>query len=214
MSISDPTAFRFRIAFVEPDASQASHLGQLLEFEGFDVATFGLAGVVRLPPHGAHLVVLNHLALRDRTLSIARGLEAGTHHRPLTLALVGHSDHAAGIELVERGVDAYIFYPCGPREFVARVRAMLRRVSVGDQRRLDRAAGDLPNNAVRVSSLEIDPLRRRVQLEGQAPGSPSRSFSCYTFSPGIPGECSIVRRCSTRCGAATRSSRPEAWMRW
>jgi DNA-binding response OmpR family regulator len=187
MSTSHPTFDRFRIVFVEPEASQGRHLGQLLEFEGFDVATFGRASLSRLPLHGAHLVVLNHSSLADSTVPIARALNGGADHGPLTLALVAHTEQHVGVELVERGLDAYLAYPCGPREFVARVRALLRRVRLVDNRRLDRAAGDLPGSAVRVSSLEIDPLRRRVQMQGQRLRLTEQEFQLLYFLAGHPG---------------------------
>jgi DNA-binding response OmpR family regulator len=187
MSIPNQTFDRFRIAFIELEPAQGRHLGQLLEFEGFDVASFGRASLSHLPVHGTHLVVLNHSSLRDKTVSIARTLNPDPQHGPLTLALVAQSDQHVGVELVERGLDAYMVYPCGPREFVAWVRAMLRRVRLVDNRRLDRAAGDLPNSAVRVSSLEIDPLRRRVQLQGQNLRLTEQEFQLLYFLAGHPG---------------------------
>ena len=49
--------------------------------------------------------------------------------------------------------------PFSPRELVARVRALLRRV--------DRAAARPAGDAIRLGALEIDPATRRVTRDGE-----------------------------------------------
>jgi DNA-binding response OmpR family regulator len=65
-----------------------------------------------------------------RTTEVASG--AVRQPQPLTLALVAAGKELHGIELVERGLDAYMVVPCGAREFAARVRALLRRTRGSD----------------------------------------------------------------------------------
>ena len=102
---------------------------------------------------------------------------------PQTRALVARGDELSGIELVERGLDAYIATPCGAREFVARVRALLRR-SRWPAEQADMPVADQPR---RVSALDIDPLRRRVRMDGSDLRLTEQEFQLLYFLAGSPG---------------------------
>lgn len=177
-----PPAFPFQVLFVEPDGARIAHLRQLLEFEGFDVVECGAAELHGLSSLRPHLAVLNHTRLRASTLTLAQAIGAGAD-RPLTLALVAAGDELKGIELVERGVDSYLPVPCGSREFVALVRAMLRRVSPG------RTTPDAAQTrrAVRMRNLDIDPARRRVRAAGRDLRLTEQEFQLLYFLAGHPG---------------------------
>jgi DNA-binding response OmpR family regulator len=177
----------YRIAFIEPAGPQTEHFCQLLAFEGIDVVLLGVDQVDQVAGLHADLVVLNHTRLRGSTLAIAASLGAGMQAPPLTLALMRPGDEMRGIELVERGVDAYIVASCGSREFVARVRALLRRA-----RPLPRGAGaeraaDVTTRPVRFSDLHIDPSRRRVSVSGHDLRLTEQEFQLLYFLAGNPG---------------------------
>jgi len=175
-----------QIAFVETPGSSTGHLRQLLEFEGILVTTFEPADLHGLRDLHADLVVLNQAGLRRSTFDVAvqaGGTGGSLSPRPLTLALVARGDELSGIELVERGLDAFIATPCGSREFVARVRAMLRRTRwPGEETAMSGA--DLPR---RVSALHIDPLRRRVRVHGSDLRLTEQEFQLLYFLAGSPG---------------------------
>jgi len=69
-------------------------------------------------------------------------------------ARVGEADRLIGLEL---GADDYISKPFSPRELVARVRAVLRRVRGGVHR----------PGVIRAGDLEIDIPGHRVTVEGE-----------------------------------------------
>jgi DNA-binding response OmpR family regulator len=70
-------------------------------------------------------------------------------------ARVEEADKLVGLEL---GADDYVTKPFSPRELVARVRALLRRVS---------GKKDATPSPITVGDLTIDPIRRAVQLGSQ-----------------------------------------------
>jgi DNA-binding response OmpR family regulator len=183
MQPSDP----YRIAFIEPTASGTAHLRQLLEFEGITVFGFGPDELHRVRELRADLVVMNQGALRGRTLAVSAALGGDLAPRPLTLALVGPGDELSGIELVERGLDAYIVTSCGCREFVARVRALLRRARRPGQGEAATVSPAGPARSVRFSDLHIDPPRRTVQLQGRPLRFTEQEFRLLYFLAGNPG---------------------------
>jgi DNA-binding response OmpR family regulator len=172
-----------QIAFVETPGSSTSHLRQLLEFEGLLVTTFEPASLHRLSDMHADLVVVNQAGLRRSTFEVAVQARVSLSPRPLTLALVAKGDELTGIELVERGLDAFIATPCGSREFVARVRALLRRARWPDED----VAMSSANRPRRVSALDIDPLRRRVRVHGSDLRLTEQEFQLLYFLAGSPG---------------------------
>ena len=116
----------YRTAIIEPSA-HTDRLAQLLEFEGITVGRFVRQDLPELRAFGPDLLVLNHMRLRAGTLPFSAAVTEACHAHPLTLAIVAQGDEMRGVELVERGLDGFIAASCGAREFVARVRAMLRR---------------------------------------------------------------------------------------
>lgn len=176
----------FRIVFVEPAASHSAHLRQLLQFEGMHVTTVGPDELSRVPELAADLLVLNHTRRRETTAALALSSRVPASP-PLTLALVAPGDELRGVELVEQGIDAYVVSPCGPREFVARVRALLRRA----RRPPEGVSGDAMSQfvpaSVRAGALQVDPLRRRVRLSGRELRLTEQEFQLLYFLAGNPG---------------------------
>lgn len=173
----------FRVLFVDASDAQTAHLRQLLEFEGIEVTECPAPHLDHEAGRPPHLVVLNQVRLRNATLPLAQQLAAWAH-RPLTLALVAQGDDLRGVELVERGLDGFLTLPCGSREFVARVRAMLRRVVVA---RTPEDTSSSGRRAVRMRSLDIDPARRRVRAAGCELRLTEQEFQLLYFLAGHPG---------------------------
>jgi DNA-binding response OmpR family regulator len=178
------TPHPYHVVFVEPMLSQTGQMRQLLEFEGIAVSQLDPDRLCRSADRNPDLIVFDQTRLRRSTLALAGELGQDGRSRPLTAALVARGDELRGIELVERGLDAFIVTPCGPREFVARVRALLRRARTPGHGTPAPESDALP---VRVSDLDIDPSRRRARVKGHELRLTEQEFQLLYFLAGHPG---------------------------
>jgi len=146
------------ILVVEDETKIARLVRDYLEHAGFDVLVAGdgdaaLANVRRSRPD---LVVLD-LGLPGRDgLDVARTLRRTSDVPIVMLTARGdETDRVVGLEL---GADDYVVKPFGPKELVARVRAVLRRTETA------RAGGP---EVLRVADVEVDVGRMRVAVAGR-----------------------------------------------
>src|SRR5919197_1280578 len=115
------------ILFVEDDRDIRMLLADFLAREGFavEVAEDGAAVDRVLARTRPDLVILDLMLPGEDGLSICRRLYA--HERFPILILSAKSDEIDRVVGLETGADDYLVKPFGPRELIARVRAMLRR---------------------------------------------------------------------------------------
>jgi DNA-binding response OmpR family regulator len=115
------------ILIVEDDPEIRQLVGDLMRREGFEVeaaedATGMDAILARRRPD---LLVLDLMLPGEDGLSVCRRLRA-QHSLPI-LMLTAKSDEIDRVVGLEMGADDYLVKPFGPRELLARVRAVLRR---------------------------------------------------------------------------------------
>jgi DNA-binding response OmpR family regulator len=84
-------------------------------------------------------------------------------------------DRVIGLEM---GADDYLTKPFSMREFLARVKALLRRVRL-DQTEVGEAA--LNNMILKFGALEIDLNRREVRLEGKVLNLKPKEYELLVF---------------------------------
>jgi DNA-binding response OmpR family regulator len=142
-----------RILVVEDETTIASSIAARLRTEGFEVeiAADGHAGVQRAQAWLPDLVLLDVMLPGMDGLEVCREIQ---RHRPVPVLMLTARDAESDV-LVGLGVgaDDYMTKPFSPRELLARVKALLRRV--------ERAPAP-PGAQVTVGSLEIEPATRRV----------------------------------------------------
>ena len=129
-------------------------LARYLSSEGFSVhvAEDGLEAIARFDQHTPDLVLLDLMLPKLDGYDVFRQIrERGATPVIMLTARGDETDRIVGLDL---GADDYVTKPFSPREVVARVRAVLRRVNG--------AEGD----TVGSDDLEIDPTRREVRLRG------------------------------------------------
>jgi DNA-binding response OmpR family regulator len=149
---------RRRIAVIEDEATIALSVAKRLRAEGFDVevAYDGIEGVELCRGYRPDLVVLDLMLPGLDGLEVCRLIQRDRHVPVLMLtARDTETDLEIGLAV---GGDDYMTKPFSPRELVARVRALLRRV--------DRAPVEEGQRVV-LGGLVIDASTRRVTRDGE-----------------------------------------------
>ena len=154
------------VVVVEDDTHIADLVAMYLRRDGFRVlhATDGTAGLALAEREHPRLVVLDvGLPGAVDGLEVCRRLHGRCPVLMLT-ARGGETDRVVGLEL---GADDYMSKPFSPRELVARVHAILRRV---DGRR------DQPSS-VEVGGVVIDTGRHEARVGGAPVALTAREFA-------------------------------------
>jgi two-component system OmpR family response regulator len=117
------------ILIVEDDPEIRQLVGNLMRTEGFSVEAAEDARQMDeiLSRRRPDLVVLDLMLPGEDGLSVCRRLRA--HDNLPILMLTAKSDEIDRVVGLEMGADDYLVKPFGPRELLARVRAVLRRGS-------------------------------------------------------------------------------------
>lgn len=163
------------VLIVEDDADIRELVAGLLTREGFDVREAAHAAAMdeSLMRGRPDLIILDVMLPGEDGLSICRRIRA-RHTLPI-LMLTARGDEIDRVVGLEMGADDYLVKPFGPRELIARVRALLRRAAGGaapaepqDMRRLAfdrfvinldaRQVTDAEGLALTLTSAEFDLL--------------------------------------------------------
>jgi DNA-binding response OmpR family regulator len=145
------------ILVAEDDLKQAELLRRYLEHDGHSVVVVhdGRSAIDEARRRGPDLLVLDVMMPKVDGLDVCRVLRAESEIPIILLtARSTEDDVLLGLDL---GADDYITKPFSPRQLVARVRTLLRRV----QRTRGSGAAIL-----RAGDLVVDPVRHEVTLRG------------------------------------------------
>jgi two-component system, OmpR family, response regulator len=114
---------RPHLLLVDDEASIREPLGKYLERQGFRVTDAASASTARS--------VLLSYDIDMVLLDIMMPGEDGLHEGPPVILLTAKSEETDRIIGLEIGADDYVVKPFSPRELVARIKAVLRRISSG-----------------------------------------------------------------------------------
>ena len=173
------------VLVVEDDAHIRELIGLHLGLEGLDhtAVADGREALGRLGDSRFDLVVLDLMLPGVDGLTLCKALrKSGPNTGTPVLMLTARGEESDTVLGLESGADDYLTKPFGVREFVARVRALLRRPRAAEAVPAD--AGDRP---VAVHGVEVDPARRRVRVRGQEVELTAQEFRLLHLLASHPG---------------------------
>jgi len=149
-----------RILFVEDDAALVELLSYTFRREGFEVdaTADGEEALARAEEHTPDLIILDWMIEGVSGLETCRRLRRlpGAANVPIIM-LTARAEEADRIRGLETGADDYVTKPVSPRELVARVGAVLRRVRPA-----------LAGEQLAYGDLEMDLVGHKVRRDGTA----------------------------------------------
>jgi two-component system KDP operon response regulator KdpE len=149
-----------RVVIVDDEPNLIKFVSQNLRARGYDVAdaSNGLEGVERVKEYKPDLVIL------DINMPGMDGFEACSYIRQFSEAaiimLTASGNEGDKIRALDMGADDYLTKPFGIGELMARVRAVMRRVSQAQTR-------SSRQEEVHSGDLEVDFEHRRVTYKGE-----------------------------------------------
>ena len=166
------------------DDSDISHLLELhlkdLSFR-VDTAADGIRGLCMAQKGNYDLLILDLMLPKLDGLEICKRLRRESNHTPILMLTAKSTelDRVIGLEL---GADDYLSKPFSILELIARVKAILRRVSLrsaqGPETAVDR---------IQVNGLSIDPARHEVMIDGVNIDLTAREFDLLYYFARNPG---------------------------
>ncbi|MHC4143338.1 MAG: response regulator transcription factor [Planctomycetota bacterium] len=161
-----------RILIVEDEESILMALADDFSLEGYEVisARDGLQGLAMAKEKGHDLIILDIMLPKMDGFEVCKQLRRDGVGTPI-LMLTAKSQEVDKVLGLELGADDYLTKPFSPRELLARVKAILRRVK-GTRAEMD---------VYRFGSVEIDFKKYEVKKNGQPVYLTSLEFSLIGF---------------------------------
>jgi DNA-binding response OmpR family regulator len=184
-------AGRPRVLVVEDDVDIAGVLRRSLDKEGYDVRVSedGEAALDEAGMFEPDAVVLDLGLPKLDGLDVARALRRDSNV-PIVI-LSGRSDETDKLVGLELGADDYVTKPFSPKELVARVRAVLRRierpVSPSDIIRASDVTLDVPRMRVRAADRDVELTATEFQLLAALAREPGRVFTRSQLLDAVHG---------------------------
>ncbi len=155
MSATDPSAATQHVLVVEDDRAVRESLRRSLEFNGYRVSTAAdgaeaLAGIAGIAPDA---VVMDVMMPRLDGLETTKALRKVGNSVPI-LVLTARDAVGDRVEGLDAGADDYLTKPFALEELLARLRALLRRVTPGP---------DDPDEHLAFADMTMDLASREVR---------------------------------------------------
>lgn len=147
----------FHILLCDDDPVVHESLGLYLDAEGFSHSSAydGTAALEHIETDHPDLVVLDLMMPRMNGADVCREIRRTSNLPIIMLTAKGEEiDRVVGLEL---GADDYIVKPFSPREVIARIKAVLRRIADPVE----------PGPVLRFEGLEISLDNYQVKIDGQ-----------------------------------------------
>ena len=178
-SVAQPSSGR-TVLVVDDEPTIAEVVARYLERAGYETATAGdgLEALRLAADRRPDLIVLDVMLPGLGGLEVLRRLAEADGPRTPVILLTAKGEQADKLVGLRDGADDYVVKPFSPRELVARVDAVLRRVFA------DRENAE----PLTFDGLESDLRGRRVVARGEAAHLSQREFDLLQFLARHPGQ--------------------------
>lgn len=159
-----------RILIIDDDEELCELVSEYLTVEGFEVEAVndGESGLTEASKEEHDLVILDVMLPKKNGFDVLRGLRKESKIPVLMLTARGEDmERIVGLEI---GADDYLPKPFNPRELVARLRAILRRIENVEN------AKNLSTEKIMVEDLEVSLSGRTVKISNETIGLTAVEF--------------------------------------
>jgi len=180
----DPQAMQQRVLIVEDDRDIAQLVELHLKDLGCqcDIARDGESGLQKALKNGYDLIILDIMLPDVDGMEICREVRSEKNYTPI-LMLTSRSEEIDRVLGLELGADDYLTKPFSIREFIARVKAIFRRVeALKDESSRDEDADEIVRAALR-----IDRVNRKVTISGKKVDLTPREYDLLLLFAAHPG---------------------------
>ena len=183
LAIIDPmpgTHTRGDILVVDDEPTIGDVVARYLERAGYAtrVAGDGDKALALHNERAADLIVLDLMLPGVDGLEVMRRIRKDRKRRPAIILLTAKGEETDRIVGLRLGADDYVVKPFSPAELVARVDAVLRRVDPEPE----------SEPPLEFGSLRIEPLARRVLVDGEECALTVREYELLLFLARHPGQ--------------------------
>jgi two-component system, OmpR family, alkaline phosphatase synthesis response regulator PhoP len=141
----------------------------------------GIEGLNLATKNKYDMIILDVMLPGMDGIEICRRLRADKIFTPI-LMLTARSEEIDKIIGLETGADDYLTKPFSIREFIARVKAILRRTEMVNTEK------EIVDEIFACSGLMIDPIKRKVTLEGAKVDLTPKEFDLLYLFMSNPGK--------------------------
>jgi len=151
-----------RILVVDDDRAVRDSLRRSLEFNGYEVALAndGVEALARINGLAPDALIVDVMMPRLDGIETTKALRAAGNDLPI-LVLTARDNVGDRVDGLDAGADDYLAKPFALEELLARVRAMLRRRTLGT------TAGD-DEGPLTFADLTMNPVTREVERAGRS----------------------------------------------
>jgi DNA-binding response OmpR family regulator len=171
------------VLVVDDEATIVEIVARYLERAGFATlqAKDGPEALRQADLHSPDLVVLDLMLPGLDGIEVLRRLHARPGKRVAVILLTARGEESDRLVGLRHGADDYVVKPFSPAELVARVEAVMRRVSP------PASEGEAAAPPIERGPLRIEPATRRIFLAGEELSLTQREFDLLAYLAARPG---------------------------
>lgn len=162
-----------RILIVDDEPSIVTLLSYNINQAGFetDAAYDGEEAIQKAEDNHYDLIILDVMLPKKNGMDVCKYLRVQKIDTPI-LMLTAKNEEIDTILGLELGADDYLTKPFSPREVVARIKAILRRVDKGSE---------AVHEVIRIGALMIYPYKYEVTLDGSSISFTRKEFELLLY---------------------------------